>query len=72
LGRHALHALRRHALGVIRILVEKNLPLLLQLVQLGAPLELVDTLMSWPALFWASWTRSRRRRTGGAPSRPHL
>ena len=39
---------------LIRASILNNLPRVLQLIQLGAPLDLVDQTASWSALLWAS------------------
>ena len=40
---------------LIRAAILNNLPRVLQLIQLGAPLDLVDESFSWSALHWASY-----------------
>ena len=40
---------------LIRAAYLNNLPRVLQLIQLGAPLDLVDETDGWSALHWASW-----------------
>jgi len=40
---------------LIRAAILNNLPRVLQLIQLGAPLDLVDETQGWSALHWASW-----------------
>ena len=39
---------------LIRASIQNNLPRVLQLIQLGAPLDLVDQTNRWSALLWAS------------------
>ena len=40
---------------LMRAALLNNLPRVLQLIQLGAPLDLVDETQGWSALYWASW-----------------
>ena len=40
---------------LIRATIQNNLPRVLQLIQLGAPLDLVNQTYRWSALFWASY-----------------
>ena len=40
---------------LIRATIQNNLPRVLQLIQLGAPLDLIDQTHGYSALLWASW-----------------